>query len=107
MNFCRNSFFMLLLLLLVSTVKLKAQSPATICGFTTDTVITGYGQTFSNKLKLENRSDKTIVLTKGTSTEASLLKLPDTVLLIPGAIKYIPVKFISSESLFSKPLKFI
>ena len=105
MNFFRYQVVLLLLLIFAPSVKLKAQSNAITCEFTADTVVTGYGQTFSNKLKLYNKSAQIFVLTNGTSSVSGLLQLPDTVIIAPGTAKYVPLKYLSSEAIFSDPAK--
>ncbi|WCT10243.1 SdrD B-like domain-containing protein [Mucilaginibacter jinjuensis] len=78
-----------------------SQSTGVSCSFISDTVVVGYGQTFSNKIRFENKTSQAITLFQSTTTADVLLKLPDTVRLNPGASATFPVKYFASQALLS------
>jgi hypothetical protein len=69
----------------------------------TDTVAVGYGQTFSNKIKFQNKNSQAITLVMSTTTADVLLRLPDTVVVNPGVTVTFPVKYFGSAALLSSP----
>ncbi|NCD72144.1 SdrD B-like domain-containing protein [Mucilaginibacter agri] len=78
-----------------------SQSSGVSCSFTSDTLAIDYGQTFSNKLRFENRSSQAITLVQSTTTADVLLKLPDTVVVKPGEVLAFPVKYFGSAALLA------
>jgi hypothetical protein len=96
-----RTFTVLILCMLLSRLASVAQPPGLLCSFVADTVNTGYGQTFANKIKIQNNGSHTINLLRGSITEDNLLQLPDTLVVNPGSVRIIPVKFVAVADLFS------
>lgn len=74
--------------------------------FVADTVTTGYGQTFSNKLHVANKSYRPVTLIKAdAAAEGILIALPDTIRLEPDSERFFPVKYLSSAQTIRSALQ--
>jgi|GEM_PF-3974727 len=85
--------------LLLACALAKAQDvPAVQVRFVEDTVQAVAGQTFSNKIEIENNSAHTVNLQKTATTAASrtLIGLPEQLTLAPYARQTFPVKYLAS-----------
>ena len=73
--------------------------------FEIDTLEIGQGETFANRLHLENRSSQPITLVKSGITAAALLALPDTINLLAGESKVFPVKYLASARILHQTVQ--
>jgi len=71
-------------------------SPVIKYYFEKDTIHIGYSETFSNRLQFENRGKSQVTFVKKSVTAGALLALPDFVVVRPGEIRSVPVKYLSS-----------
>lgn len=94
-------FTILLLFTFTKALPCFAQTAGVTCFFSTDTVTTGYGQTFLNKAKFTNASAKKVILIKGKITGESIMQVPDTLVVEPGTDRIIPVKLFASAGMFN------
>lgn len=71
--------------------------------FVTDTVITSFGKTFSNKLKVINYTSAPLTLFKTQAPpDGALIGVPDTITLAAGGMQLYPVKYFTSAKLTYK-----
>ncbi|MCC8407847.1 carboxypeptidase-like regulatory domain-containing protein [Mucilaginibacter sp. UR6-1] len=61
----------------------------------------------STKLIIKNNGSSAATLKLASPVEGNLLSMPDTIILQPGTIQNIPVKFLPSAELLSNPTPFI
>lgn len=93
-----KSWYFLLYCLLCCALPALAQSGTDVsCHFEKDTVEVAYGQTFSNKLNIQNNGNSTIKLLKQRSANTGeLISVPDTIVIQAHAKKTFPVKYFAS-----------
>jgi hypothetical protein len=67
--------------------------------FIQDTVNVTAGETFSNRLSIENNTDVKVKLVSGGSIpgQSGLLKLPDTIVLAAGQKRIFPLKYMANQ----------
>ncbi|WP_157557982.1 MSCRAMM family protein [Niabella aurantiaca] len=67
--------------------------------FAADTVVTRYGETFSNKLLISNHTKNPLVLVSDAHDSLALIGLPDTVRLGAGEKRQLFVKYLAGAAL--------
>ncbi|WP_216351037.1 SdrD B-like domain-containing protein, partial [Mucilaginibacter polytrichastri] len=97
---CFKIFVLFFILIELPTYS-SGQSTGVSCAFISDTVAVGYGQTFANKIRFENKNSQAITLVLTTTTADVLLRLPDTVVIKPGVVVTFPVKYFGSAALLA------
>ncbi|AHF17801.1 hypothetical protein NIASO_14465 [Niabella soli DSM 19437] len=94
----RKSLFVFSLVLL-SAFSYSQEQKVTF-HFLKDTVITNYGETFSNRLLIANNTPDALFLIAASADSLALISLPDTLSLRAGEKKELFVKYLATPSLF-------
>lgn len=102
------ALLILLSLLFHLPAKSQVSTPSVTYGFKQDTVVVNAGQTFSNLLWIENKSNNSVSLVEFLprgQLKLGLLKLPDTIFLTAGQKKWFPIKYMADRQTIQKSLQ--
>lgn len=107
LNMPGKSWYFLLFCLLCHALPVLAQSGIDVnCHFEKDTLEVNYGQTFSNKLYIQNNGNSTVKLIKQrTENTGELIPVPDTIEIQAHTKKAFPVKYFASGKNIQRALQ--
>ncbi|WP_152620339.1 hypothetical protein [Pedobacter lusitanus] len=100
------------MIVLCAVVKVDAQGQTgnISCGFKLDTVSVRAGQTFTNAFWISNHADVMVKLVRQTipgQEKTGLLRLPDTIILVPGQKRSFPLKYMADRQTIRNSMQVI